>query len=504
MRGARGLLSASKTTAAVATLLLAACGANTGSSVGSPATSSLRIGVGQVAAASSPGQGLRQLVQNLTVESLATLTDEGRPRPSLAKDWIVSPDGLSLTVNLAPNLTFHDGSPLTATVVANALQAMLPNMMGAAFEDVDGVKAVSDQQVVVRFRRPSPFLLDALETPIPKPGSSLVGTGPFAVVDPKSPTELTANDHYALGRPGVDRVVLQTFPSVRAAWAELLRGRLDMLYEVGIDALDSLETSTSVSMFTHTRHYQYIVVLNTQSDVFRSKEVRRALNFAVDRDLLVRDALNGHGVASSGPVWPQNYGFRPELPKFELDARGAATTFSRGNPTGNQAGSFRFTCLIPPDSVNERLALVLKRQLEAVGVNMSVEAAPMDRVYNALKNRQFEAALIEGISGPTLLRPYQLWHSKGAFNAGGLGNTTVDAAFDRVRHAATDKEYEQAVAGVQRAFMDDPPGIFLAWSVVARAVNKRFTVPAPEPGRDIVATLRLWKQMTEAPRSSQH
>ena len=87
------------------------------------------------------------MAQIWTVESLATLTDEGRPRPSLAKDWTVSPDGLSLTVNLASNLKFHDGSPLTAAVVADALRAMLPNTMGPAFEDVEGVSAVNDQQV---------------------------------------------------------------------------------------------------------------------------------------------------------------------------------------------------------------------------------------------------------------------------------------------------------------------------------------------------------------------
>jgi peptide/nickel transport system substrate-binding protein len=499
MRGARGRFGGAVIVGAAAGLLLAACGPHAASTASDPAASQLRVGFGQVS-----GQGLRSIVQNWTIELLATLTNEGRPRPSLARDWTVSPDSLSLTINLAPNLKFHDGSPLTATVVANALQAMLPNTMGPAFEDVEGVSAISDEQVIVRFRRPSPFLLDSLETPIPKPGSSLVGTGPFAVVDPKSPNELIANNHYALGRPGIDRIVLQSFPSVRTAWAELLRGRLDMLYEVGIDALDSLETSTSVSVFTHTRHYQYIVVLNGQSEVFRSKELRRAVNVAVDRDLLVRDALNGHGVASSGPVWPQNYGFRQDLPKFRFDPAAAAATFSRSKATTSQAGSFHFTLLVPPDTVNERLALVLKRQLEAVGVNMSVEETSMDRIYDALKNRRFEAALVDGISGPTLLRPYQLWHSKGALNPGGFGNATVDAAFERVRHAATDKEYEQAVAAVQQAFMDDPPGIFLAWSVVARAVSKRFTVPAPEPGRDIVATLRLWRQVTEAPHTSQN
>ena len=452
--------------------------------------------------ASSPGQGLRQMVQNWTVEGLATLTPEGRPRPSLAKDWQVSPDGLSLTVNLTPDVKFHDGSPLTAGVVADALRAMLPNTMGPAFEDVDGVTAVGDRQVVVKFRRPSPFLLDSLETPITKPGSSLVGTGPFAVVDPKTPKELVANAHYVLGPPGVDRIVVQAFPSVRSAWAELLRDRLDMLYEVGLDALDSLETSTSVEVFTHTRHYQYIIALNTESTVFRPKDIRRAVNLAVDRSAVVRDALNGHGVVSSGPVWPQNYGFRADLPKFGFDAQAAAATIARVRAKGKGA-PIRFTCLVPPDTVNERLALVVKRQLEAVGVEMIVEEAPMDRIYEALKSRRFEAALIDGISGPTLLRPYQLWHSNGAFNAGGLGNAIVDAAFDRVRHSATDAEYSQAVAGLQQAFMDDPPGIFLAWSVRARAVSKRFSVPASEPGRDIVATLRLWKPVAGAPRVSQ-
>src|SRR6185295_3620488 len=299
-----------------------------------------------------------------------------------------------------------------------------------------------------------------------------------------------------------DRIVLQTFPSVRAAWAELLRGQLDMLYEVGVDALDSLETSTSVSIFNYTRHYQYVVVLNTQSDVFRSKDVRRALNLAVDRPLLVREALNGHGIASSGPVWPQNYGFRPELPKFEVNAEAAAAILSRLKPGTQEAGRLHFTCLVAPDTVNERLALVLKRQLEAVGVNMSVEETTMDRIVDAVKNRKFEAMLMEAISGPTLLRPYQIWHSKGAFNAGGLGNATVDAAFDRVRHAANDMEYEQAVAGVQRAFMDDPPAIFLAWPVRARAVSKRFVVPPSEQGRDIMATFRLWKPVVEASRTS--
>jgi peptide/nickel transport system substrate-binding protein len=483
--------------AAVAALLLTACRPDPEAVADDVASSTLRVGVARMM--SNPGNGLRQLAQNITVELLADFTEEGRLRPWLARDWAVSADGLGLTVNLPPDVKLHDGSALTAAVVVKALQTTLPDTMGPAFEDVDAVTATSEHQVVVRFRHPSPFLLDSLEAPIQKPGAPLVGTGPFVVSDPNSPTEFRANAAYHLGRPKIDRIVVESFPSVRAAWAELLRGRLDMLYEVGIDALDSLETSTSISTFTFTRHYQHIVVLNTRAEVFRSKDARRAVNMGIDREGLVREALNGHGVVSSGPVWPYHYAFRADFPKFEFNSAAAAKAARAGS---GSAGGLRFTCLIPPDAVNERIGLVMKRQLAGAGIEMTLKESTQDEVYQSLKAGRFDAALIEGVSAPTLLRPYQLWHSNGAANAGGLGSAVIDEAFDRVRRSKSDEEYKQRIAELQQTFIDDPPGIFLAWSERARAVSKRFAVPTPEPVRDIVRTIRLWTPVTIEQRTS--
>jgi len=468
--------------------VLAACQNAAVSGTSETASTTLRVGIGQVA--SSPGQGLRSIVQNLTVDSLATLTNEGRPRPSLAKDWVVSPDGLTLTINLVPGVKFHDGSPLTGAVVASALQASFRDTMGPALEDVDGVSAVTDQQVVVRFRTPSPFILDSLEVPIQKPGTTSIGTGAYAARDPKDLKQLRANDSYYLGRPAIDQISVETFPSVRSAWAELLRNRIDMLYDVGLDALDSLETSSNVSIFKQTRHYQYLILFNTQSPIFQSKTLRRALNAAVDRDAVVRDALNGHGTTSSGAFWPYNYAVRGDAPAFKFDPQAAAKLVTSA---GRKQGMVRFHCLVPPDAVYERLALTVKRQLEPVGVDMVVEEASLDRIIGAVRTRGFEAALVEGVGGPTLLRPYQLWHSKGAGNPGGFGGPAIDAALDRIRHAPTERGYVQAVAEFQQTIVDDPPAIFLAWIERARAVSTRFRVPAPEPGRDILSTLYQWK-----------
>ena len=67
---------------------------------------------------------------------------------------------------------------------------------------------------------------------------------------------MRANEDYYLGRPAMDRIIVSKYPSVRAAWAELLRGNIDMLYELGLDELDSVKESTSVNVFSFTRRYQ--------------------------------------------------------------------------------------------------------------------------------------------------------------------------------------------------------------------------------------------------------
>ena len=94
---------------------------------------------------------------------------------------------------------------------------------------------------------------------------------------------------------------------MRSAWAEMLRGEVDMLYDVGIEgtrfsrfieARKGVRVSTSVHVhgdpeFAYARA--------------RSAAVRRALNFAIDRDELIANALRGHGRPAEGAVWPLHW-----------------------------------------------------------------------------------------------------------------------------------------------------------------------------------------------------
>ena len=113
-----------------------------------------------------------------------------------------------------------------------------------------------------------------------------------------------------------------------------------------------------------------------------------------------------------------------------------------------------------------------------------------------LEAGDFDAFLSDFPQGPPLVRPYLFWYSGAPFNYGKFSSKPVDDALDTIRHAASDSVYKAGVAAFQRAMIDDPPAIFLAWRERARAVNRRFVVPA-EPDTDILTALHLWRPASE-------
>jgi hypothetical protein len=72
-----------------------------------------------------------------------------------------------------------------------------------------------------------------------------------------------------------------------------------------------------------------------------------------------------------------------------------------------------------------------------------------------------------------------------------------------IRNAPDDATYKAGVIGLQRAIIDDPPAIFLAWGERLRAVSTRFEVPS-EPGRDVLSAplLRLWRPVADGGTAS--
>jgi peptide/nickel transport system substrate-binding protein len=424
---------------------------------------------------------------------LVAIGRDGRPQPWLAETWSTSADGLLLNIRLRSGVTFHDGQPVTAAVLKDILVAQLPEYLGLVYDDIAEIRAIDDHQLEFVLKRQSAFVLEGLDLLVQRPGQLPIGTGPFRQLSVGvEGAELAANPSYYDGPPAIDRIRIQPYDTPRAAWADLLRGNVDMLFEVGTDALESLRPSTGVKVFTHQRAYAYVVLLNVQKPTLKSAAVRRALNQAINRPAIIANVLHGDGAVADGPVWPNHWSFDPQSPRFTYQPA----------PIDDGGARLEIHCLFAEASL-ERLGLELQRQLQAVGVDLILEAVTIDEVYKRVQSGDFDALLADSSSGPAMIRPYWFWHSGTPFNWGHYSSVAVDAALDRVRHSGSDSEYRAGVVAFQRAIVDDPPAIFLAWSSRTRAVSTRFEVPV-EPRRDVLSTLRLWHRIPSSPDATEH
>lgn len=464
-----------------------------------------RIGVPE-ADVSASDVGIGQLVSFLTGDTLTSQNPDGRVEPRLAESWSSSQDGLTWRFHLRKNATFHDGTPATAPIVVESLataiagratQGMNPGLIDIVSIDADGSSTVE-----IRLRQRSAFLLDDLGLNITRtlPGGATIGTGAFKIVsEDKSQTVLEAHEAYHAGRPQLDRVTIRAYRTLRMAWASLMRHEVDVLSDVSRDVLEFVGSS-DVALYSYLRHYVYVVAFNSARPKLAPVAVRRALNAAIDRDALIRDVLRGQGRPASGPIWPQHWAYDAALPSYTYDASLATTTLDAvgvklaTRPDGRRS-RLTFNCILPANRpIWERMALNVQKQLYDIGVDMQLQVLSAEDFNKRIRASDFDAVMIELLSGPSLSRPYVFWRWGGeptAYNVFGYRSATTDRWFDAIRSAASDAEYRVAAGQLQRALLEDPPALFLTWSQGTRAVARRFNVPV-DPGRDPLRSFARW------------
>jgi peptide/nickel transport system substrate-binding protein len=444
---------------------------------------------------------------------LSAVGRDGHTQPRLAENWKESADGLTWEIALRRNAFFHDGSPVDSVSVKESLERSIAGsdrILSPGLDDIASIETPNDHMVLIRLRNRSTFLLDDLNLAISKRTTAQVfGTGPY-VVDSTSADEVVMKSFpkYYGGTPAIERIRLKVYPTVRTAWAAMMRGEIDFLYEVGEDTREFIQGESSVAVFPFLRGYVYAIGLNTKRNALHDDRVRRALNYAIDRAAIVDQAFKGHAIPASGPAWPEHWAYDPTVPAYSYDTgKASALLDSAGLPAARSIGGsdlpparLRFECLLPEGfALWEHIGLLVQRSLSEIGVDMSLTTLPVTRFNGRIGSGDFDAILSEFIVGNSPSRPFTFWYSTSKQNVFGFKDPNLDRAWDGIRWAANQTEYRNAFREFQMASTDSAPAIFIALGETTRAVSKRFQVIAPA-GSDILHTIADWRLAGDSPR----
>jgi len=446
-------------------------------------------------------RGIGQATRLASLEGLTTQNSNGRPVPRLAESWTESADGLTCTIRLRPSALFHDGTAVDSSAVKASLERFLGSTASGSspgLQDISSIEAADKFVLTIHLKQRSTLLLDDLDTPITKLDAkgSLIGTGPYVIASTSAnEVVMTAFPQYYRGPSAVDRLVWRVYPTVRTAWAATMRGEADFLYDVGPETLEFLQSESSVALYPFLRAYVFGVVFNAKRPVFKDPELRRALNYAVNRASIVKQAFRSHAVAASTPAWPLHWAYDASIPGYAFDPERATASLERAlkGKSGANAPRLAFVCLIPENfQLWERLALMVQRNLAEIGVDMALESMPLPQFNQRIAEGNFDAVLMEMVSGTSVSRPFFFWRSSGLANFSGYNNPSLDTALEDIRRADGDDHYREAFHRFQQAALDNPPAIFLAWGEITRAVSRRFDV-VKAPGGDIRMTISDWR-----------
>jgi peptide/nickel transport system substrate-binding protein len=446
--------------------------------------------------------GLAEYTSLLSYEGLTNNGPDGRAVPRLAESWHWEDNDLTLRVALRPDVILHDGRAFEGEIAGEIVRRTITSRRNranyAALADVTRLVVAGKHELVFELARPSALLPEDLTVSLD------VGTGPYRVTSKtEAETVLERFDRYYLGVPTIRRVTFRSFQTLRTAWTSLLRGQVDLVYDVPGDAIEFIRND-SVRVVPLERWYQYAIAFNSKRGPLRSPAVRRALNLAMDRDALIQRVLRGAGRPSDGPVWPRYWAHDASITAFPYDPAQATALLDaagypfRPTPAGQDQppARLRFECLLPDNfTVYERIALEVQKSLFNIGVDLQFKTVSLTEFNTRIESGDFDAAFFDIISGPSPGRSYIFWGSarsaKGAYNVFGYENSEVEETYRVLRTNTNEAATRSATVRLQRLFAQDPPALFLAWSQRARGIRREFAIPAMN-GKDPVLSLWRW------------
>lgn len=463
-----------------------------------PPAETLRIGCFSRFDITSPFEetGFNGLVTSLVYDSLMVIGDDLAMENQLAKTIERLRDRKTWRIELSPDIKFHDGSSMTATDVAASFDcAMHSETYRIAYymlEPIQKITAVDEHSLIIKMKSSTSTLplglvlviTRAKYTPCAVPKFSvkeLVGSGPYQINSiTNDKILLRRNENYWAGLPKIKNISFDFYKDKRAAWAALIKGDLDIIYD------NSLETHSVTDKIPHLKtasyplDFFYMMLFNMHNPVLKDVKLRRALNYAVDRESIIRETLYGYGEPSSGIVRKSadsnktagTYSYDPDQALrlfkeagYRLDERQHQLVKNGRQLTLNVLG-------FQGDDESAKVLRAVEANLLDLGIKMHIRSVPADQMMSAVTAKRADLFYIYSRAhhNPTAIHSFLSGNPKTAFFP------YESQKLQQLFHNYFDgKEPDGSVflQQFEKIIYDEPPGIFLYWKNSSVVLHRR-------------------------------
>ena len=317
-------------------------------------------------------------------DTLVARDQEGNMAPGLAIDWYPV-DDVTWRLHLRQGVYFHNGEYFNAEAVKFSMDRLIDPETASPIAELRHLVAthiIDEYTVDMVTNEPDPILPNRLvlfggvilppdyvsNTDPEIVARYPVGTGPFQFVSWRRDSEivLEAFDGHWRGRPSFDTLVFRVIPSWADMSASLRVGDVDVAIGLPADLVPEIEASPDVNLVSADWIRTFYVHIDTTVAPMDIREVRQAMNYAVDVQTIIDAVIGGHARQVSTILPHQNFGYDPNIQAFPYDPDRARQLLAEaGVPDG-------FTVAF--DAINTDITVIMAiiGYLEAVGINVEV------------------------------------------------------------------------------------------------------------------------------------
>lgn len=433
---------------------------------------------------------LNQVADKLTFQDPTTREIS----PWLAESWEINADATEYVFSLRDDVTFSDGTPLTADVVAANFDHLGLGDEGLGLAKQEFIsnyvasEAIDETTVKFTFSAPSPGFLQAtsvvgaaivaqstLELPYEDQCQleNLVATGPFTVgeIVPEQEYTLEARDDYDWapdesdhqGRAYLDAIHVIVTPEDSVRIGALTSGQADAIRAVQAYDHKSLEDAGFAVLHGETSGVNPQFALRPGNPLLKDIDVRQALLKGTDTQAIIDTIYQGYFTRATSPLSSSATGYVDLSDKLEYDPEGAAALLDAAGwspgadgireKDGQRLSLTTWTAAVFP--LNQDLDELVAKQWEEIGVELIVETPDAATATAGQKDPlQLPVAITHvGRADPDVLKSN--FHSTSNRNALVSTDATLDGLLDEISTLPTTEERYEKAAEVQNYLLDN-------------------------------------------------
>lgn len=341
-------------------------------------------------------------------DTLVATDTNGNPVPGLATAWR-NPRPDTWELDIREGVRFSNGEAFDAAAAKWTLERVLNpdnrQVVRARISTIAEVQAPAANKLVIRTTAPDPILPRRLASIWMLPPATFqrmgeaefanrpVGTGPFEVAafTPSQSVTLRAVETSWRGRPAAQQLLLRSIPDASTRVAALRAGEVHIAESIPPDLARQLGGQTRI--VANTIGQVNLIILNTGNPALSDRRVRQALNFAVDKEAIVRDLLSGYGQVTGQLVANHAAGHDPAIQPYAYDPARARRLLQEA---GVRNLSIRIHTTQGLQLMDREVTEAVAGYLSAVGVNAQVEVLETAAYVDAYHGGRMDPAFFIG------------------------------------------------------------------------------------------------------------